>query len=693
MDNAIKGESVVIKKQTIFNEEKTIKKPASAFVESIPTGQRGSNLVPEYWRSKMIKIMEQLQEIGVRSHQHIKRPYLFTGSWMEGVTTIEQLFDRIKGITSNEAMLRLFNILQPFEGEMPGESKDEVAVSNFYGEYYNFEVPKETRVDLSAIGNSVIEQTKIAQMNSALELANKKNEELNSKVAALIKDSQEYQKMISDLKTKNSEFESMKSQYSKLQDSIRIKESSLFDVQKQRDELERRIRDEVMGKDSTIGALQKDLQERDIELQKVKKEVTVAAAKIKLLESKTENTNSGGYGGSNMKVMNKFERKRYVAQDLTPEEVIALQALMAKIRGNPPDLATRLRAEDKNADGLMNSYEFLQAMEKLKLSPEELHALRTIAGFLKYDEVYIEDFVELINRRLSMDLQTEINLLQVFLTAFAHKRMKVRDAFKQYDLSNDTLLDIGEFRQLVNDLGINFDDKSLNELFRLLDTDRSGGISLDEFMNKLSALESEINSKNPTMAKELEDKQKDKTKPKEAGPKLKNVMKKLEAVDIFDNIKDKNRDKMETIDEAERLKGILEKGAKGSEFIKNNDFEPLVGEIKIQFQKLEKIQINTTDFKTFFLLIRLPGITKNWIEKEIYTHGLSAFKYAMRISVINVLEENIGKTVMIKLVGLNKQDLRADLGGCEVAWKKGLEIPNEWVINNSYTFEGGCRRL
>jgi hypothetical protein len=138
---------VVVKKQTIFNEESVHSKMPSNVPESNLISQRNnSTMVSEFWKGKMVEVMCQLQEIGVKSYQHIKRPYLFTGSWLEGVTNIEQLYDRVKGITSNEAMLRLFNILYPYEGAFPQKDKEEVAVSQFYGEYYNFDVPKETRV-------------------------------------------------------------------------------------------------------------------------------------------------------------------------------------------------------------------------------------------------------------------------------------------------------------------------------------------------------------------------------------------------------------------------------------------------------------------------------------------------------------------------------------------------------------------
>jgi Ca2+-dependent lipid-binding protein/Ca2+-binding EF-hand superfamily protein len=686
LDNAVKGESVVVKKQTIVSDERVIRKPGTV-VESIPLDVKSSALVPEYWRGKLIGMMEQLQQIGVRSYQHVKRPYLFTGSWMEGITSIEQLYDRVRDITAAEAMLRLFNILQPYDGELPNEGKDEIATSHFYGEYYNFEIPKETKIDLSAIGNSVIEQQKIASIQQALELANKKNEDLATKISTLNSSGIETEKLIADLKARVREFEDNKLQLAALQKTVLAKGQELLQAQKERDEAKEMCNRELGNKDQALMAIQSDLQEKDIELTRAKKELASLRTQIKMFEA--ERTKDGSYAPNSMKIMNKFERKKYVSQDLSIEDQAAIRSLLMKLRTNPPDLGTRLRQEDKNADGLINSFEFLQALEKIQLPPDFSVALRTIAGFNQYEEIYIEDFLELINRKVAMDDQKERNLLEIFVQSFMKRRMTVEEALKGFDKNVDNSFDLGEFKQLVLDLGINLDDKSLADLFNLIDVNGSGLIDINELKSKLGALEKDNMAKSPKTAKELADQLKDKTKNSiEIAPKRKQLMGKLAALDALDDALDKNRSSFEKINEEERIKSLLEKDSKLLDSLKNNNFEPLIGDLKLQFQKIDKLKINLSDFTTLYLLIRLPGLTKNWIEKEIYPHGISAFKYAMKISAINVLEENIGKSVVLKLIGMNKQNLRVDLGSVEVPWKKCLEHPDNWAVNDTLTLEG-----
>ena len=60
-----------------------------------------------------------MQEFGVESYQHVKRPYLFTGSWMEYVRNLDDLMLQINGVRPNEAVMKVFNILFPYGKPLP----------------------------------------------------------------------------------------------------------------------------------------------------------------------------------------------------------------------------------------------------------------------------------------------------------------------------------------------------------------------------------------------------------------------------------------------------------------------------------------------------------------------------------------------------------------------------------------------
>jgi len=67
---------------------------------------------------------------------YAKKPYLFTGSWMEGVESVNKLLQRFSGCSGQEAALRVFNVLCPYEKELPQIKGNEKALGEFYGEKF-----------------------------------------------------------------------------------------------------------------------------------------------------------------------------------------------------------------------------------------------------------------------------------------------------------------------------------------------------------------------------------------------------------------------------------------------------------------------------------------------------------------------------------------------------------------------------
>lgn len=85
-------------------------------------------------QAKLVENLKRVQEFGVESYQHVKKPYLFTGSWMEYVTTLDDLMLQINGCRPNEAVMKVFNILFPYDKPLPRGLGDELSLSGFYAE-------------------------------------------------------------------------------------------------------------------------------------------------------------------------------------------------------------------------------------------------------------------------------------------------------------------------------------------------------------------------------------------------------------------------------------------------------------------------------------------------------------------------------------------------------------------------------
>jgi hypothetical protein len=79
--------------------------------------------------------MKKLQESGVKANWHMKRPYIYTGSWAEDIESLEDLYETFLNVSGPEAAMRAFNILCPYEKPLPKViGKAEEAFQSFFGE-------------------------------------------------------------------------------------------------------------------------------------------------------------------------------------------------------------------------------------------------------------------------------------------------------------------------------------------------------------------------------------------------------------------------------------------------------------------------------------------------------------------------------------------------------------------------------
>ena len=69
----------------------------------------------------------------------MRKPYLFTGSWMEYVRNQEDLNLQISGCKSFEAVMKVFNILFPYSKPLPQGNGDELGLANAYSDTIQFD--------------------------------------------------------------------------------------------------------------------------------------------------------------------------------------------------------------------------------------------------------------------------------------------------------------------------------------------------------------------------------------------------------------------------------------------------------------------------------------------------------------------------------------------------------------------------
>jgi len=83
-------------------------------------------------RDRFIRMMTRVQEGGIQGMEHIKQPHLFTGSWMQDVSSHQQLLSLTLGnVSGAEVCIRVFNLLRP-PTHFPAARGDERDIVDHY---------------------------------------------------------------------------------------------------------------------------------------------------------------------------------------------------------------------------------------------------------------------------------------------------------------------------------------------------------------------------------------------------------------------------------------------------------------------------------------------------------------------------------------------------------------------------------
>lgn len=90
-----------------------------------------------------MQLLRRIQKFGVDSFIFNKKPYLYTGSWMEYVRNLDDLMLQINGANPNEACMKIFNVLFPYPEPLPLGAGDESSLTGFYDGMTNIDKGKE----------------------------------------------------------------------------------------------------------------------------------------------------------------------------------------------------------------------------------------------------------------------------------------------------------------------------------------------------------------------------------------------------------------------------------------------------------------------------------------------------------------------------------------------------------------------
>lgn len=451
-------------------------------------------------------LLGRVQEYGVSSYQHVKRPYLFSGSWMEQVRSVEDLMKTICGTTPSDAVMRVFNVLSPYSKPLPTPKGDELLISKFYKEKSinepnnNITPDYITSLESEVKGSDAV----VSELENELRAKNERLANMEDEVRR--KDEQiralEFElrgrdsrvaemeaKLISagnEARAAEEEREEAKGQVQELAEELQKAQGQVEELQEIVNEanekyLEMKNQLEAPGNEE-VDSLRREVEDLREKLQEQKDDDIVLRQKAGLLFLASLEDNKAGEPLVDKQFGDELD-------NFDPTDDYALIRLLKKLEGNPPSLYQRLLAADTSGRGTLSLSQYTAFLESLQIPPQDVMSMLCLAKAFDSasGKFRIADFMEHLKKRAELREKWEKGLFGRVLAYFEQSGLSLEEAFRFFDSDQNGLIEFEEMARGFNAMKIRLPRQDLKALFAVMDKDGNGTISIEEFEERLLA--------------------------------------------------------------------------------------------------------------------------------------------------------------------------------------------------------------
>lgn len=430
----------------------------------------------KHYQESLFTLLSRIQEYGVASYQHIKRPQLYSGAWMESVRGADDLTTAIERLGSKEAVMRVFNVLSPYRKPLPQGAGEENAVAQFYEEGETEVVPRKEEVAAGCVDRERYVAKLEADVRGYQRAVAEKDAimEEKQKVAESKKESEEDQASALEIEA--------------LEKQVAILAEELEKAHSQSEELQELL---IQANDKCL-QLQSQIQSNPA-LEQAKRQVASLERELQAhrdadyaLRFKAGQTFLEAIEQVKERVKDKTEESR----EFDPFDDYVIIRLQKAVEGGSLSLQQRLASIDSGNSGAVSEAQFTKFLELLQTPPQDVMALLKLGQLFENAEgkIAISDFVEHINKRHKLREEWEKQLFERVLSSLSQTNLNIADIFGFFDNNKDGAMDYEEMVAAFNALKISLPRQDLKAVFAVLDKDMNGLISLEEFEERLMLL-------------------------------------------------------------------------------------------------------------------------------------------------------------------------------------------------------------
>ena len=484
---------------TLYVKTKTEEIPKSSRLssEKLPRlGQRtgearaatpvlGVSQPPSNYREKLVNLLRKVQEAGVNNNQHIKRPSLFSGTWLEGVVNARALLNELASNTPGEAVMMVFNALFPYPKALPDPQEDEVSGLEFYGAGV-YKTPRKEP-------NYGQDEGKFTRMQEQISAAEKHIKELEQIIAG--KDALGLE-MQAALKSKGNELGTLQDMLNQLKEKHQAAMKTIPSAEevKAKQAEQDKLKEQVSFYKSKFDDCNKNLKEAVMLAESLKIELNqrplrkdVDDLKANIMNIETDNRNLRFKAGQAfLSSLDTQEDSDPADPEVHLQDDEVLKRLEYSLFSNSPGFKERLTAADSNKDGKITKGELVKVLDALLLPPQDVIVISRLAGFRRgVPAVAIEVLASMLASREQQKRNLEAQLFSKLAEVFEKGSMSTEQAFAYIDVNKDGSINFQELSQVCDTLHLDLSREDRHGLFAVLDEDHNGTISLLELKSKL----------------------------------------------------------------------------------------------------------------------------------------------------------------------------------------------------------------
>ena len=419
-------------------------------------------------KKKLVGYLRNIQAYGVKSMQHLTKPELYSGSWLEKISNVEDLYKYFSTLSSHEAIIAVFNVLSPYTETMPKGKGDEQDLAYFFNKQGQMLNPEGTQMMMTGsagfntmpvgpMSNQVLNEQKkeINDLKEQIGLLNQKIEQGKQEV-----ETAEILKLKMQIEKYQNENESLKNQSKDLNEQVKVLTTN---VKKYETKVLETQKSETAEKDKIINTLKTELIKINNEMDKIKK-----------TNKKT----------SNYILSNTFKNPKTMLSSqltLSEESSVYIFLKLAETEG----LDKLLMKYDKDNDLHLLKHEFIAMLDDIHLPFEHKNPIIKVSGFENKQKMPVKKIIEAFYKREEGKNQKLNEVLYNFSYKLIYNVKNVEDLYK--DLEKKAKNKRVNMKD-IQDIGKNymFDDDDIKSLFDCWENEEGDGmINIDDLSNKL----------------------------------------------------------------------------------------------------------------------------------------------------------------------------------------------------------------